>query len=497
MAVLLAAIVWPTLALGARCVGELGSADAGPFGPERLTAEGLGLSSRQLGLLWRSTWLAGAAALIGVAASIPAAAVLAGVRGRRAFVLHVCLAGVILCPPMVYVFGWQRLLPVGFDPHLQCILVWAAWAWPISAFILSAGWSGSRPVLEAACLSAGPSATIFHILLPKLLPHFAAAAMLLFVLFLGDYGVPHACGLIVYATEMLGWAANSTAALDTVVPSLPPVAVIFAVLLGVVSLLRACSVDRRSEGQACTTASKPWAALAVAIILASWIVPLGVLIVELGSARTISEALRVYGPDIVGSLLVALCAAILVIALAGALPSLGRRSLLLLALWMIALGVLPGALTGKALIVAYNRPATGWVYDDWPIVVLGHVVRFAWIAALAGLVIARGFKRDVALQAAADGADRASVLWHVLLPDHRRLLLAAGCATAVLSLAEVPATSLVRVPTFTPVALAIIEKFHRLENEMLISLSLVLVAASFPAAIALARMWPAPRSIPA
>ncbi|MCH8243344.1 MAG: hypothetical protein IH897_12155 [Planctomycetes bacterium] len=54
-----------------------------------------------------------------------------------------------------------------------------------------------------------------------------------------------------------------------------------------------------------------------------------------------------------------------------------------------------------------------------------------------------------------------------------------------MSIADVATSSLVRVPSFSPIALILIEKFHRFEDGMLISLSVWLVGATLPATILL------------
>src|SRR3989304_3988553 len=54
---------------------------------------------------------------------------------------------------------------------------------------------------------------------------------------------------------------------------------------------------------------------------------------------------------------------------------------------------------------------------------------------------------------------------------------------AVLPVADVATSSLVRVPTFNPIGHVVIEKFHRFEDGMLISLSLCLVSAAIPPAL--------------
>ena len=57
-------------------------------------------------------------------------------------------------------------------------------------------------------------------------------------------------------------------------------------------------------------------------------------------------------------------------------------------------------------------------------------------------------------------------------------MIASVGVTTILALGEAAATALVRVPTFSPLSQILIEKFHRFEYGMLVSLSLWLVAAA-------------------
>ena len=54
-------------------------------------------------------------------------------------------------------------------------------------------------------------------------------------------------------------------------------------------------------------------------------------------------------------------------------------------------------------------------------------------------------------------------------------MLSAAGVIAALAVAELPTTALTRVPSFAPIAHVIIEKFHRFEDGMLVSLSFCLV----------------------
>jgi len=178
------AIAWPTVALIARCVTD-----------GRLPEGGLSVSTRQLGLLWRSVWLAAAATLACLIVSLPPAFVVGRLRSLSDRPIIIALMmGVILCPPTVLAFGWERILPPVVPGYLKCIAVWALWAWPIPAMLIGAGWSHvGRRAFEDALLVTSPGGAFLRVALPLLRPYVVLAALILFVLFFGDYGVPHAC----------------------------------------------------------------------------------------------------------------------------------------------------------------------------------------------------------------------------------------------------------------------------------------------------------------
>jgi len=165
--------------------------------------------------------------------------------------------------------------------------------------------------------------------------------------------------------------------------------------------------------------------------------------------------------------------------------SASHRLCMLGLVWAVALGALPGALLGESLIAAYNNGVTWWIYDNWPIVGLCYVSRFGWIGVLTGCLVVRQSSPELIDQARTDGATEASILGHIRIPMSWPALLCGAGVAAAMSVADVAASSLVRVPGFTPIAHVIIEKFHRFEDGMLISLSLLLVAATIPPALLL------------
>ncbi len=474
-AIFVLAFVWPTIALIAGCLVQ----DQTPEG-------GFAISARQWGLLWRSGWLSAAATVVCVVVSLPGAYLIGQAR-RIAHqpVIAACQFAVLLCPPMVYAFGWDRILPKTFDPDLRCIGVWALWAWPIPVMVIGAAWSGSgRRAYEAASLVASRGSAFIHAVLPTLFPHVALSALILFVIFFGDYGVPSSCGLTVYATELLGWASSSTRTIDVVWPAIMPTAVTLLVLLTIVHFWRRCAADEPGDGAAFT--KSPLLRLTVlTVLLVSGPLPMGMLVARFASFNTIIEAFRTYAFDLGCSLGVALVSGVAAVAMGFGVVIAARLRSLTTA-WAMVFGALPGALIGEALVTAYNRPSLGWLYDHWPIVALAYVARFGWIGLLVALLVSRHRAGDLSAQARTDGATESGIVWHLLVPMNWPFIAAGVAVVAALSLADLSASALVRVPTFNPIAYTVMDKFHRFEDGMMVALSLWLVGAAILPALFLA-----------
>jgi len=469
-------ILWPTAALVVECTLR-----------DQAPSEGFAFSARQLGLLWRSIWLASAATATCIVISLPGAFIL-GHRARLSDqpLVAAAMLATLLCPPMVLSFGWQRVLPKEFDPHLRCILVWSLWAWPIPAMLIAAGWSRvGRRAFEAALLATSAARAFGLAVSPLLIRHVAMSAMILFLLFFGDYGVPHANGLIVYATELLGCASQSNNAIDTLWPALLPITITAFALWGLVLISRRCAFDDDPADHALPShSSRSGRILLTTCLVATWVPPMAALIVHLGPGDVFLKTLQTYGLNVLMTLGVAVSAALFVMVIAAGTQSAvrGRRFSLGISLLF---GALPGAVVGESLIAAFNHPLTAAIYDHWPIVALAYAARFAWIGMLAAHLVASQMQSQSVDPAKLDIASYRSIFIRVLLPQHLSLLWSAAAAVTVLSVADVAASTLVRVPGFNPVAHVMIEKFHRFEDGVMISLSFILVGAALLGAMLL------------
>lgn len=471
------AIVWPSVALIVRCITEGDVPDGG-----------FTISARQWTLLGRSVWLSASATAVCLLFSVPAAIGVArcGHLSRRP-VIVACLLGVLLCPATIYALGWSRILPSSFSPQVRCVGVWALWAWPIPALLVGSGWSRSvRPVYEAALLATTPLKALWAVAVPLLLRYITLSALIVFVLCVSDYGVPHACLLRVYATELLGWATSSSRTIDTLWPAWPAIAITLALLVFLGRMWGGVpNTPHTGPSGAGAFCASRWMVLAwVGCFTVSWLCPVGTLAVKMVSEHALIEALTLYSRDLLWSLGLSILAGILSIMMGIGLVwgPVGRSVALS---WTVVFGALPGAVIGAALIAAYNNSATGWVYDNWPIVVLSYVARFGWVGVATAWLIRQSVRRDLLDQALIDGADDGIAWGLVQVPMYLPTLLCGMAVVAALSLADVSASSLVRVPGFSPPAHILIEKFHRFEDGMLISLSLLLVVATFPPALLL------------
>jgi len=471
-------IVWPTVALVIHCVTQGFSADG-------LVA----IAGRPLRLLWRSIELSVAATLVAHAFAIGAVYMLARFgNGRRSGLLFGILAALLTCPPMAYVFGWSAIVPRGIGGEVRCVAIWALWIWPIPMLLLDSGWSRvARDPFLAATLETETWRAFRSTALPALRGHLTLSLLVVFTFLLNEYTVPHACGLSVYATELLGIAASTANTFDAVRPALLPVAVTLAALAALLISWRRLETDARFDemvrGSVGARIRSLW--FVAVLFVPAWVVPMIGLAMRLGNVRMMATAVRTYGGDMVATCLVALTTGALAVVMGVAVSASKRTERLCLG-WALALGVLPGAIIGVSVIAAFNGPRLGALLDHWPAIAIGNIARFGWIGIVAALLARRMTPRHLSDQARVDGASPGDVFVHVDLATGSPIFVGAGVLIAVLSMGDIATSSLLRVPDFSPIALVIIEKFHRFEDGLLAALSLILVGAGVLTAVLLA-----------
>jgi ABC-type Fe3+ transport system permease subunit len=325
-----------------------------------------------------------------------------------------------------------------------------------------------------------PFAAFVRVALATMRGHWLFAALLVFLLFFNDYGVPHACGLMVYATDVLGWAQQSSAPGQVVRVSIPALLVTALLLAGSLIQSRRFRVD---EDQGSSTGGRIGLGVRLfgfLIFAVGWILPTGTLVIRLDAVDALADAYCTYSGDLCWSIVTATVAGVAA-TLIGLVGASSRRTFGLVVGWTTLFGALPGAVVGEAMVAAYNHASLSAIYDHWPIVTLSYTARFAWIGAIAALITVRHVDQAVLESARIDGAREPTVFWHMVFARYWPTALAAAAVIAALSLADVATSSLVRIPAYNPIAHVLMEKFHRFEYGMLMALSLWLVAATVPA----------------
>jgi len=463
--IFVAAAVWPAIALVTQAL-----VDGQPATPY----------SFPQGIFLRSVFLAFGGTLAALLLAMPGALVVARLGRRR---LDGWIAGMLIAPlifpVMVYAFGWDRVLKV--PGELRCVWVWATWAWPVPALVLGWGWARlGRRRYEAALLSASPPPAFLHGVFPILWRQVLACGLLLFAFFLGDYTVPHACGLIVYATELLLAAESSPHPRAALVAALPVAAAIaLSLLLALMVWRERPEIDESDDAD--LAASAGWSRWLAPLLTAICVgVPLVGLMHSVPVTASVAETLDTYCREIVVSLGVAAAGGVATVLMGAALATLPGVRWLALG-WALVWAALPGALIGSSVISAYLRIPS--VYDHWLIMVIGYVARFGWVGIVVGLLAQTGVGRAQLKSARIDGAGAVAASWRVALAGNLPTLACGALVVSALCLSEACTTALVRVPEVNPIALILIEKFHRFEDEILVGISLLLVLGALPGAV--------------
>lgn len=482
-AIVVAVFAWPAVAISLRIWNERGT-------PAEATFDFV----RHAVLLGRSVGLALAAATLAVVLALPITFALT--RGRRTCLsipFLVASVSTLLCSPMVLVFGWQQILSGRQAPHALVIAVWALWGWPIAGALLTAFWSrGGRGAYEVMLLETSATRAFVHSTTGVLRAPSLLCVLVLTAIFLNEYSVPHACGLTVYATELLGVATSSSLTKDTVLASLPLVATLFLLGAGCGRYARASRVrDLLSRPVPNVRLSAPRATIVAVGAMLVWLIPVTALACRGDFVDAIDVSVRAYVWDLTSTIGVAAAAGLTAMPIAWTIGatmggSIGdrRRGWCGLTFVLIA-GFVPGAWVGQAFIAAYNHSTLASIADHWPVIALAQAARFAWVPVLtmAACLLTIDDVRD---QASLDGVDGWRRFWGIDWPIAAAPVGAAVVCMMALACGDAVVAGVLRVPDYNPVALLIIEKFHRFEDGILAALSLFLVGIGFAAAAAIA-----------
>jgi iron(III) transport system permease protein len=309
---------------------------------------------------------------------------------------------------------------------------------------------------EAALLVASPRRVLWRITLPLIAPSIAAAALIIFVLALSEFGVPGFLRVPVFTTEIF---TAFSALYDF------GAATALAVPLLVVALAAGLAVkliigDRvlttpRSKRKGLPLLLGRWGvpvtiSLSVVLFL-SVVLPLVVLTLEVGRVERIAVAVGASAGAIRNSLALSAIGATLIVILALMLGY-GRararfRGRGLIDLAFIVIFAVPSTVVGVGLISLWNRPGLpGEVYHSSAIIVIAYLARFVPVAALMLAASVRQVPSSFEEAAEVAGAGWLRIFSRVVISQIHTGIAAAWVVSFIFAFGELGATVLVSPP---------------------------------------------------
>jgi iron(III) transport system permease protein len=430
----------------------------------------LQLDARQRGLLFSTTLLGAGAALGATALGAPLGLALARMSVPRKAVLRLLLVIPVLLPPYVVGLAWTYLGSArGIAATFLNPETLAQWTYslPAAVLVLSivffplsmlATESGLRRVdgrlEEAALVVAPPGRVLARVTLPLALPAVLAAALLIFVLAISEFGVPALLRVRVYTTEVFTAFAALYDVSRAVLIATPLLALSLFVSAAAALIGDRLVVTRRSS-VAPPIAFDAWRHVATPIIVTTIVltvgVPVSTLAAEAFRARSVADVFAGSGAAVANSLLLSAAAATLVVGVAVwlgyARTRLTRRPGLAADVLFVVLFAVPSTIVGIGLIGLWNRPGIpGRIYGTDAMLLLGYLARFLPVAALVLAAAARHVPVSHEEAATVSGAGWLRTLWYVVLPQMRLGLGAAWTIVFVLAFGELGVSILVAPP---------------------------------------------------
>jgi iron(III) transport system permease protein len=419
--------------------------------------------------------------------------------------LTLLLTGPLLIPPYVLAVAWFSILgragavggilPDAWSQKISseffglwgCTFILASAFMPIAMLLTIAFLRTVNPRLEnAARLVSGWPSVLFRITLTLILPAIAFAAVLIFLLSLGEIGVPMYLRFPVYPTEILTQFAafyDFRAATAAAVPLL----IVTLVILGLQARLhqRVLQLGLRTPSEEAVQVSLgPWRfpLLALVVAFASVVVasPLGALLTQSWSLAIYQDALTRAGDSMARSLAFAAAGATLLCFLGffwGYLTE--RRTLSFwwtnewLALLLLAL---PGTVIGIGLIGVWNTAATNFIYASPAILIFGYLTQYAILPMRVVSASLAAVPRSLEEAAWLSGAGWFTTLRRIVAPLASRGLLAAWLISYIFSLRDVAISIVVYPPGYDTLPVRILTLMANGAPSLIAALCIILIA---------------------
>lgn len=438
------------------------------------------LDNRQLALLYNTAILGTGTAIVATLIGTPLGVALARVALPFKPVLRLALTSPVLLPPYVCGLAWVYLggsagliaRVTGRDVLSDwtyslpgAILVLSLVFYPLSMLATEVSVRRlERRLEEAALLVTGPIRVLWGITLPLAAPAIAAAALVIFVLTVSEFGVPGLLRVRVFTTEIFtAFAAlydfgRATALAFPLLALSLVVASVAAMLVGE----RLVVTRRGSTSQSIIFDGWEGRFLfaAISVLVVALVLPLGVLTREALGVESWMAVVEGSRQAIVNSLILAAFGATAVIAVAVwlgyARARASRRVAVMADVLFVVLFAVPSTVVGIGLIGLWNRPGiVGAVYGTDAMLLLVYLARFVPVAALALAASVRHVPSSHEEAAAVSGAGWLRTMTYIVAPQIVLGLLAAWIVVFILAFGELGASILVAPPGETTLPIRI------------------------------------------
>ncbi len=448
-----------------------------------------------LRLLWTSLWIGGCTAvsclLLGWVSAVWIAG--AGPKARRV-ALGLVVVGAAL-PSFLMVDAWMEILGSGgvwrrwfgwelFSmPSLVWIMVWIHW--PLATLLLTSSWSFlDRSVLECDPRVRGMELAR-RVLLPASRGAVIQAGLLVFGLAMNQFSVPALLQARTLSAAIwidFNTSYDSGAALLQCLPHW--MALLFVAWRLRTARLVGFASDARGVAESLWKRLGPrfvWGCGGLFAGAAGFAVLLPTILV-VGSAETwtgIGAVVKANQSLIGRTMFIGSATASLALVLGCLLTRWRGGWLLWAAFWT------PGIIIGILFIEVFNRPAFGWFYHSWMVVVLGLALRYsglAWTAARLGFGRCGG---DLFDEFRLAGGRRWEFLVRAQAPLACWSLAAAWYAIYLLTLWDVEVLCILSPPGSQTVSLLVFNLLHYGHTAEVKSLCLILMAVALAPGLAL------------
>jgi len=476
-----------------------------------------GNGGQQLTLIGHSLVLSLSVAVMAAVVGVPLGVVLGKTDLPLRRVLAASFTVPLLLPPYVIAVAWTGVLGSGgwvdrsVAPQTAKQLSTALFGLPgsmgvlFTAFmpivmLLTIAYLGAvNPRLEDAGRLVGRWPSVLrYITLPMIAPAILFATLLVFLLTLGEVGVPSYLRYAVYSAEILTQFAAFYDFRAATAAATPLLLITLAVVTLEYWLLRRQSADTRVALTATQTkiSLKRWRWPLLGLVL-GWgvltvLLPIAVLAVQSFSYAVYAEAFARASDSLLRSMVFAVIGAT-VLTVLGALCGYlihdrtlaAWRSVDALALFLFAL---PGTVIGIGLIGLWNTPLTNLLYGTPLIVIAGYLAQYAVLPTRMTSAILERIPTTLEYAAQLSGASWMMTVRHILAPLARRGLIAAWICSYMFCMRDLGISMVVYPPGSDTLPVRILTLMANGVPSLIAALCIILVAVTI-LPVGLVALW--------